>query len=364
MLPNMRKASLLLLFSLLGISGVLAKESHASSSLTITREGGVIEDYISSPLDTTFYLGPNDSAILWTNGSTGEDGWYSTHNVYLFRDQVMVQVTGLMGFYDVTRAGQYSTASWDFTWFFPCLFTIVHAEEPPLLLNVKVWLQGAYDPNSGMMRDDLREAWPYQSYFSDHTTSNWALLAIEGPDAIVDRVSVELRSSGSPQNVSDIEFGLLQRDGDIVGGDGTSPLAFPLPPGDYFIVVGHRNHLRAMTAAVISLDTLSTTVDFRDPGLQTYGTDARKIEGSAALLWAGKVANHSTSISYTGNSNDRDAILQSVGTDPTHTLHTFSNADVNMDGIVKYTGADNDRDIILLNLGSDLATGVREEQVP
>lgn len=35
-----------------------------------------------------------------------------------------------------------------------------------------------------------------------------------------------------------------------------------------------------------------------------------------------------------------------------------------MDSIVKYTGANNDRELLLLNLGSELATGVREEQVP
>ena len=46
---------------------------------------------------------------------------------------------------------------------------------------------------------------------------------------------------------------LLQHDGDMVGFDGVSPIAFDAAPGGYAIAIRHRNHLGVMTAAGIAL---------------------------------------------------------------------------------------------------------------
>jgi hypothetical protein len=52
------------------------------------------------------------------------------------------------------------------------------------------------------------------------------------------------------------------------------------------------------------------------------------------------------------------------GVVPTATSTGYSNADVNMDGIIKYAGAHNDRDIILQTVGGTMPMAVRVEQTP
>ena len=68
---------------------------------------------------------------------------------------------------------------------------------------------------------------------------------------------------------------------------------------------------------------------------------------------------------YTGQGNDRDAILIAIGGNtPTHVVAGYHRADINLNGEVKYTGENNDRDIILQTIGGSLPTAVRYEQVP
>jgi len=56
---------------------------------------------------------------------------------------------------------------------------------------------------------------------------------------------------------------LLQRDGDIVNADGTSPLFFSgIAGGNYYVSIKHRNHLGVMSAAAQALAYAPTTVDF------------------------------------------------------------------------------------------------------
>ncbi|MCC6577168.1 MAG: hypothetical protein IT228_07490, partial [Flavobacteriales bacterium] len=90
--------------------------------------------------------------------------------------------------------------------------------------------------------------------------------------------------------------------------------------------------------------------------------------GSTRTLWAGDAwtLNAPHGVLYTGQGNDRDAILIAIGGNtPTNTLSgQYRKEDVNMDGVVKYTGSNNDRDIILQTIGGVVLTTVRYEQVP
>lgn len=79
-----------------------------------------------------------------------------------------------------------------------------------------------------------------------------------------------------------------------------------------------------MTATAVSLDGDLVALDFLDPTFPTYGSDARKIEGDAALLWGGK-ASWALSIRYTRSYNDRDALLLAVGFEPTNTMAGYKN---------------------------------------
>ncbi len=153
-----------------------------------------------------------------------------------------------------------------------------------------------------------------------------------------------------------------------MSGSSDPPMTWTLPHGAYYVAVKHRNHLGAMTATPVYLDSNTTTLDFTAPSFQTWGNQAQCLQNGVNLLWAGN-ANWDWSgpptIKYTGLNNDRDGIIQALGGNPTATVATayFSSLDVNMDGVVKYIGANNDRDLILNTVGG-VANGVRTEQVP
>ena len=128
---------------------------------------------------------------------------------------------------------------------------------------------------------------------------------------------------------------MIQRDGDIVSTDGSSPVTFSLKADRYFIALRHRNHLGVMTGTSLALNNTGNLIDFSTPATLTYGTSARKsITGTfpTQALWAGDVTFKGES-KYTGASNDRDPILVTVGsTTPNNTVNGYSTRDTNMDG--------------------------------
>jgi hypothetical protein len=106
-------------------------------------------------------------------------------------------------------------------------------------------------------------------------------------------------------------------------------------------------------------------LDLTTSSTATFGTEARKTVNGRAALWAGNVLRDGT-LRYSGESNDRDPILQAIGGSvPTNTSALgYYPEDVNMDGVTRYTGTDNDRDPVLLNIGGSVPTNTRTEQLP
>ena len=243
---------------------------------------------------------------------------------------------------------------------------------PPIILSISVLLQGPYRVSDGLMVDSLRAAdllptdEPYTVMgfpVAGPVTVDPAVFTVTGPDAIVDWMLVELRNATDPTVVEETRVGLLQRDGDLTALDGVSPLGFCSNAGNYRVVVRHRNHLGCMSGTYL-LSSTATDIDFSLAGTSTYGTNARKVEGSVMVLWSGNV-NGNTTVSYTGAGNDRDPILQALGSSPvTGFISGYWGTDVNMDGKVRYTGANNDRDLILSNIGGSVPSDVVNEQLP
>ncbi len=255
----------------------------------------------------------------------------------------------------------------------------INLSDPPVLLNVKVMLEGPYDGATLMMRDSLRSSGvlpvsePYTVLGYAHVgsggeTTSAPVLATTGPDAPVDWMMLELRSAADPAAIVASYACLVQRDGDLMRPDGTVPLVLNQPPDDYYIAVRHRNHLGAMTASAIPLGTVpATTIDLTLPATPTYGTNAQKALGGTGVmgLWAGDV-NFDGQVKYTGGANDRDLVLLAIGgTVPTGVVNgQYRREDVNMNVQVKYTGSLNDRDLILVNIGGTVPTAVRDAQLP
>lgn len=244
-------------------------------------------------------------------------------------------------------------------------------------VSPRVALEGPFEEASGLMSDGLRTSGlipllePYTTTLGYPMVAKGggeaiaaAVLNTTGNNAMVDWVRVELRPVGYAQQIAATAQGVVQRDGDIVGIDNSSPLVFRVGPGSYHVVVRHRNHLGAMTASPIVLSATATTVDLRLSTTLAYGANARKPIGSVQALWAGNTHPDGT-VKYIGASNDRDPILERIGGSvPTNVVTGYHPEDVTLDGQVKYVGDGNDRDPILVNIGGSVPTEVRHQQLP
>lgn len=242
-----------------------------------------------------------------------------------------------------------------------------------ILLSAKAMLEGPYDPQTGLMRDDLRVAGllpltePYTTLgydFDDQVMAGGdvidpSVLTVTGSDAIVDWVILELRESSAGLAVRAIRCALIQRDGDIVDLDGFSPVRMPVTFTNYRLGIVHRNHMGVVGNLPNGSYFEVTSVDFTDPNLVLFGTDPRAASGQVMLLRAGDTSFNDEVI-YVGSANDRDPILSLIGGNvPTATITGYYCEDINMDGVVKYTGAGNDRDLILVTIGGAVPTAIR-----
>lgn len=249
------------------------------------------------------------------------------------------------------------------------------------LASLAFVLDGAYDASLGRMRDNLRQqglipllepytamGYPQIGGGGEVATSFWLDLVAFSVHRAVDWVRVELRAANDPaQLVSSGQFVLWSNGRLRQSGNGLD-VVMKAPPGSYYVVVRHRNHLGAMTAAPVYLTSnlsTSTVLDLSLSGTATYGTDARKTIGAVMALWAGDVTANGE-VKYIGSGNDRDPILAAIGgSTPTAELTgQYRAEDVNMDGVVRYVGGANDRDPILVNIGGSVPTNSRPEQVP
>ena len=242
-------------------------------------------------------------------------------------------------------------------------------------LDLRVFLEGPYDPQSGLMSDALRQQGllpltePYSALGYTHVGgggegTTLAVLSQSGSTAVVDWVVVELRDPVTPSQVIASSSALLRRNGQVTSVTG-SPVRFPVAAGNYHVAIRHRNHLSCMTGTALSFGASTAIVDLTVAETATYGSEARRtlLDGTQ-VLWGGNVVGDGR-LMYTNQDNDRDPILALIGgTIPTSSVNGYHTADTNMDGAVKYTGNSNDRDIILSNIGGVIPTNIRYHQLP
>jgi hypothetical protein len=244
-------------------------------------------------------------------------------------------------------------------------------------LSAKALLGGAYVTSTGLMRDELRTL-PVFPTTEPYTALGFTSVQVGGPiasgvlsttgnDAIVDWVLLEVRNATTPATVVYRRAALIQRDGDIVDVDGSTPIyVWSLARDNYHVAVRHRNHLGAMTASSQFLGNAPSLIDFRSVATYSTGPAAQRVlEAGVNGLWEGNT-RPDTRISYTGVNNDRDPILLALPSPaPTSVaVDVYNLTDVNLDGDVKYTGANNDRAPILSNIGGFTPTAVRQQQLP
>ena len=129
-----------------------------------------------------------------------------------------------------------------------------------VLVEVKIFLEGAYDSSIHEMRTDINGNIPTTSPYSEdpRTTTVTPI-----PSTIVDWVLVQLRTADTGPAVSS-RSAFIRNDGRIVADNGTTGyIKMDIADGDYYIVIKHRNHLAVMSANPVSLNaSTSTLYDF------------------------------------------------------------------------------------------------------
>lgn len=265
-----------------------------------------------------------------------------------------------------------------------------YTESNGRFLQIRVYLEGALMNNNNevsstgrpLMRDNLRinpingqnyipNTDPYQTTIGDvnlsltntHTGegSNPVLCTIADPNtvfningenAIVDWIFVEIRKNSDYTKLLATRSGLLQRDGDVVDMDGTSPLFFPdLTDNNFYIVVRHRNHLGSMSQ-LVNADQLMDFTDVNFP-LFDYGTTLldqkdftglsvrKKMFGNYQALWAGDFNSNCKINCFISNDDLNIAVYEELIAGSPLTVGYFQ-GDFDLNGMVSTANQNND----------------------
>ncbi len=192
-----------------------------------------------------------------------------------------------------------------------------------IYVDITIFMEGPYngtDMNTNLnSQGKLPLSQPYD-------TDPWYYYGTESvttmPANIVDWVLVELRTDVGSGSIYTTRAALLRNDGHIVDLDGNYLGFQDAPPGDYYIVVRHRNHLDIMSANAVSLDIDPTSYDFTTGSDKFYGTGIG-IKELKTNVW-GMVAGDANGNNYISN-DDYSLYKASQGNEG------YEGADFNMD---------------------------------
>lgn len=196
------------------------------------------------------------------------------------------------------------------------------------LLNLKVFVEGAYDINSGLMRDDMRNSGilPTISPYVDVLSCDVSVFNTTGSDAIVDWVWLEIRDSTNQTTVIESRSALLQADGNVVDVDGVSLLGIDVPANNYYIMISHRNHLGVLTFDAFTFDGTTLNIDLTTSNLLVQGTN-----NAIANFGDGKFGLFAGDFNGDGQiqNTDRNVLIPLIG------VSGYNNADLNLNGEVQ-----------------------------
>ena len=215
---------------------------------------------------------------------------------------------GMSGWYDVTRDSNGEVYRGDGnTDITSCLSGACNT--PTAVLQPTMVIEGAYENNSNLMRTDLNGSIPVVG--PDGTLANNDILNSPESD-IVDWVDVSLLSTaraGVARAVVEKRSALLRADGGVVEVDGRSPLTFTSPPGEYFIMIEHRNHLNIVTEnPVILQNGQINEMTFRG---QMYCGDVNK-DGQINGLDRAEVWNNRNKTGYHKEDVNLDGVVDKL----------------------------------------------------
>lgn len=198
-------------------------------------------------------------------------------------------------------------------------------------VNARVFLEGPY--SAGTMSTSLRTLGKIP-LIQPYSISPWNYGGVEQvssiPADVTDWILVELRTGTSAATTVAKRAGFLKSNGSITDLDGTSLLGFPgVSPGNYYIVIRHRNHIPILSAAAVTLSASGALYDFSLGSTQFYGgTNGCKNINIVLNEWGMVAADASCEGSIFTN-DYTNFWVPSFGT-----TNTYNSADFNMDGNV------------------------------
>jgi len=200
-------------------------------------------------------------------------------------------------------------------------------------LNVKsflrLFLEGPFLTGTNLMTSALSQSQtlPMQSPYADDSRT-----ATNIPSGVTDWVLVQFRhETNGPAVLSCSAF--LRKDGWLVNDRGDPALDVDLPPNRAcYVVIKHRNHLAAMSAAAVSFTNQSLTYDFTSSNSAYFGGSSGcvAVSGGTTTFWALRA----------GDSDGDGCVLPVDAAIYTSQVNGsgYRRADVNLDGAV--TSAD------------------------
>ena len=216
-----------------------------------------------------------------------------------------------------------------------------------VLVKAKAFLQGPFNSTTGLMDTTLKINNFIPKNTQPYSNGPWNYEGLERvifyPDSVVDWVLVELRDATNPATVVGRRAAFIKKNGNLVEIDplktGYTDIIFPdVSPGNYYIVIKHRNHLAIMSSTTIALSTTSSFYDFTTSQSKAYTTGPNPMVN----LSAGKFGM----IAGDCDGNGFIDIDDFTGIDNGKFQSGYKNSDSNMSGIIDvddFTFPDNNR---------------------
>ncbi len=213
----------------------------------------------ADPNAEAFNLGVDPGSWLSPKVSEVQDGQY---HVFEFPEMPVVYQTGK----DVWLSPEETTIDYLY------VDRIIAVKKKKVLLQTKIFLEGAYNSSANEMNANLGNSIPTTSPYSEDPRSVNSI-----PADVVDWVLIQLRTTADGTAVVS-KSAFINKDGRIVADDGaTGEIELTAAEGNYYIVIKHRNHLAVMSKDPVSLNgTTSTLYDFTTGSDKFYGNGGAK----------------------------------------------------------------------------------------
>ncbi len=247
-----------------------------------------------------------------------------------------------------------------------------------VLFSGKAFLQGAFNPATGIMGNDLNKLGilqvnaslqPYNTVSFNYTGAEKAgdNFFASHPD-IVDWVLLELSDPNVPSTVVAKRAVFLKQNGDLIDIDGSNTqISFPnIAAGSYYVTIRHRNHLSIRSVTPVSFSGSVGSYDFTTAHYKSFQNQPYPSPVQMGNVWVlrGGNANVNLTTKYSGPLNDQNQILNvKLGGSLSRIINNvYAPEDVNMNGNIKWSGPGSDQNFLLNGVLAGSLSAILTEQ--